>query len=135
MLTGHELTRKIRVPDPWRKGTPIIAQKFQANREPVAPVLNTPEAVAHPHLRARGTVRKAQDPILGEVDVPGFPLRFSAAPGQLDMQAPLLGQHNAEVLKEFLNYSDQRIAQLKEEGVLVERATDAPKAPPSAKQA
>ena len=102
---------------------------------PVAPVLNTPEAVAHPHLRARGTVRKAQDPVLGEVDVPGFPIRFSASPGQLDMQAPLLGQHNAEVLKEFLGYSDERIAQLKQQGVLVERPIDAPKAQPTPKPA
>ena len=121
----------------WLDATPEdeALRRLQANRVPVAPVLNTPEAVAHPHLRARGTVRKAQDPILGEVDVPGFPLRFSAAPGQLDMQAPLLGQHNAEVLKEFLGYSDERIAQLTEHGVLIERASDAPKAPPSARPA
>jgi crotonobetainyl-CoA:carnitine CoA-transferase CaiB-like acyl-CoA transferase len=121
----------------WLDATPEdeALRRLQENRVPVAPVLTTPEAVAHPHLRARGTVRKAQDPVLGEVDVPGFPLRFSAAPGQLDMQAPLLGQHNAEVLKEFLGYSDERIAQLKEEGVLLERSIDAPKAPPISKQA
>ncbi len=121
----------------WLDATPEdeVLRRLQENRVPVAPVLNTPEAVAHPHLRARGTVRKAQDPVLGEVDVPGFPLRFSASPGQLDMQAPLLGQHNAEVLKEFLGYSDERIAQLREQGVLVERPIDAPKAQPAPKQA
>ncbi len=51
------------------------------------------------------------------------------------MQAPLLGQHNAEVLKEFLGYSDERIAQLKQQGVLVERPIDAPKAQPTPKPA
>jgi len=121
----------------WLDATPEdeVLRRLQENRVPVAPVLNTPEAVAHPHLRARGTVRKAQDPVLGEVDVPGFPIRFSASPGQLDMQAPLLGQHNAEVLKEFLGYSDERIAQLKHQGVLVERPVDSPKAQPTPKPA
>jgi len=121
----------------WLDATPEdeVLRRLQENRVPVAPVLNTPEAVAHPHLRARGTVRKAQDPVLGEVDVPGFPLRFSASPGQLDMQAPLLGQHNAEVLREFLGYSDERIAQLMQQGVLVERPIDAPKAQPTPKPA
>ncbi len=120
----------------WLDATPEdeVLRRLQENRVPVAPVLNTPEAVAHPHLKARGTVRKAQDPVLGEVDVPGFPLRFSASPGQLDMQAPLLGQHNAEVLKEFLAYSDERIAELEQQGVLVQRPIDAPKAQTSAKR-
>jgi crotonobetainyl-CoA:carnitine CoA-transferase CaiB-like acyl-CoA transferase len=112
-----------------------VLRRLQENRVPVAPVLNTSEAVAHPHLRQRGTVQKTHDPVLGEVDVPGFPLRFSATPGVLEMEAPLLGQHNAEVLKEFLNYSDQRIAQLKEQGVLVESPIDMPKGRPKAQPA
>ena len=101
----------------------------------LAPVLNTPEAVAHPHLRQRGTVQKTHDPVLGEVDVPGFPIRFSASAGVLDMEAPLLGQHNAEVLKEFLDYSDERIAQLKQQGVLVESPIDVTRPQAQTKQA
>jgi CoA:oxalate CoA-transferase len=114
----------------WLDATPEdeALRRLQENRVPVAPVLNTSEAVAHPHLRARGTVQKIHDSVLGEVDVPGFPLRFSASPGVLDMEAPLLGQHNAEVLKEFLGYSDERIAQLQQQGVLVERPIDSPRA-------
>jgi CoA:oxalate CoA-transferase len=110
----------------WLDATPEeeVLRRLRENRVPVAPVLNTAEAVAHPHLRQRGTVRKTDDPVLGEVDVPGFPLRFSAAPSAPDMKAPLLGQHNQEVLKEFLSYSDERIATLKEQGVLIERPID-----------
>ena len=112
----------------WLDSTPEdeALRRLQSNRVPVAPVLNVCEAVAHPHLRSRGTVRKTHDPVLGEVDVPGLPLRFSASPGVPEMEAPLLGQHNAEVLKEFLNCSDERLAHLKEQGVLVERPIDEP---------
>ena len=121
----------------WLDATPEdeAIRRMQENRVPVAPVLNTSEAVAHPHLRERGTVRKAHDPVLGEVDVPGFPIRFSAAPEPLGAQAPLLGQHNAEVLKELLGYSDERIAQLKEQGVLIESAIDLPRVQAKVKQA
>ncbi len=124
----------IKLVQDWLDATPEeeALRRLQENRVPVAPVLNTSEAVAHPHLRERGTVQSTHDPVLGEVDVPGFPLRFSASPGVLDMQAPLLGQHNAEVLKEFLDYSDERIAQLKQQGVLMESAVDAPRAAPKA---
>ena len=121
----------------WLDATPEdeVLRRLQENRVPVAPVLNTPEAVAHPHLRQRGTVQKTHDPVLGEVDVPGFPIRFSASAGVLDMEAPLLGQHNAEVLKEFLDYSDERIAQLKQQGVLVESPIDVTRPQAQTKQA
>ncbi len=126
----------IKLVQDWLDATPEeeALRRLQENRVPVAPVLNTSEAVAHPHLRERGTVQRTHDPVLGEVDVPGFPLRFSASPGVLDMEAPLLGQHNAEVLKEFLDYSDERIAQLKQQGVLMESAVDTPRAAPKAQQ-
>jgi CoA:oxalate CoA-transferase len=129
--------RVIQVVQEWLDATPEdeALRRMQENRVPVAPVLNTSEAVAHPHLRQRGTVRKTQDPVLGEVDVPGFPIRFSAAPELPDAQAPLLGQHNAEVLKEFLGHSDERIAELQRHGVLVESAIDVTKAQSKTQQA
>ncbi len=85
---------------------------------PAAPVLNVREAMDHPHLRARGTVRKVRDRILGEFDLQRSALRFSAFPEDLPLEAPLLGEHNAEVLHGYLGYSDERIAQLEAAGVL-----------------
>jgi crotonobetainyl-CoA:carnitine CoA-transferase CaiB-like acyl-CoA transferase len=63
-------------------------------------------------------VRKVRDPILGEVTIPGFPLKFSAYPDLPDIQAPLLGEHGAQVLKQVLDYSDAQITKLKDAGVL-----------------
>jgi CoA:oxalate CoA-transferase len=87
-------------------------------RIPVAPVLSIDQAVNHPHLRARQTVRKISDPIFGEFDAPGFPLRFSAFPGFLPLTAPSLGQHNREILESYLGYGPERIASLEQSGVL-----------------
>ena len=91
---------------------------LQKKRIPVAPVLSVGQAIAHPHLRARGTVRTITDRLFGEFEAPGFPLRFSAFPERLSLEAAVLGEHNKAVLSEYLGYSDDRIQSLASEGVL-----------------
>lgn len=87
---------------------------------PSAPVLSIEETMHHPHLRARRTVRTIEDRIAGQFDIPGMPLKFSAFPGDLALEAPTLGQHNEEVLHEILGRDAQEIAQLRKDGVLAE---------------
>jgi len=58
------------------------------------------------------------DPILGEVMIPGFPLKFSAFPEPLEIRAPLLGEHGPAILRTQLGKSDAEIAQLQSAGVL-----------------
>jgi crotonobetainyl-CoA:carnitine CoA-transferase CaiB-like acyl-CoA transferase len=83
-----------------------------------SPVLTVAEAIAHPHLRDRGTVTTIEDQFIGQFDVPGFPLRFSAFPDEPQLPAPTLGQHNTELLRDYLGYSAERIALLEAEGIL-----------------
>ncbi|MBF6560888.1 MAG: CoA transferase [Candidatus Binataceae bacterium] len=92
---------------------------LEQNRIACAPVLSVTDTMKHPYFAAREMVRKVRDPILGEVTIPGFPLKFSAYPDLPDIQAPLLGEHGAQVLKEVLGYSDARIAELKESAILI----------------
>jgi crotonobetainyl-CoA:carnitine CoA-transferase CaiB-like acyl-CoA transferase len=82
------------------------------------PVLSVAEAVNHPHLRQRGTVTILNDKILGQFEVPASPLRFSDFPQPLPVQAPLLGEHNAVVLRDCLGYSDEQIRKLAADGIL-----------------
>ena len=91
---------------------------FEEHRVPAGPVLTIPEIVEHPHYKAREMIRTVPDPILGEVTIPGFPIKFSATPGNPDIQAPLLGEHGTRILKDYLGYPEDRIAQLQESGVL-----------------
>ena len=76
------------------------------------------DILKHPYFEARQMVRTVPDPILGEVTIPGFPLKYSKFPDLPDIQAPLLGQHGAEVLREHLNYSEETLTSLKTRGVL-----------------
>ncbi len=57
----------------------------------------------HPHAEA------------GSVDLIASPLaQMSATPATIRMPPPMLGEHNDEVLKGLLGYSDEQIAELKE---------------------
>ncbi len=91
---------------------------FELHRVPSAPVLSPVEAMDHPYFKARGTVRHIEDPVMGPLAIPGFPLRFSAQPELPDLVAPVLGQHNAQVLAGLLGYSTAQIADLAARGVL-----------------
>ncbi|RLA45187.1 MAG: hypothetical protein DRR06_07895 [Gammaproteobacteria bacterium] len=92
---------------------------LQAVRVPVAPILTIPQAVAHPHHRQRGTIRKISDRILGEFDIPGVPLRYSNFPDLLPLDAPFLGEQNREILGEWLGYSSEQIEAMESDGILI----------------
>ena len=98
-------------------GDDAVIERLNRHRVPVAPVLSAAEAINHPHLRERGTVRRAHDKILGEYEVPGFPLRFSAFKA-LDLEAPLMGEHNEEILTRYLSYTPERIRELERDKIL-----------------
>ncbi|MFP5413507.1 MAG: CaiB/BaiF CoA transferase family protein [Gammaproteobacteria bacterium] len=85
---------------------------------PVAPILSVEQACQHPHMIERETVRTIYDRSLGNFQAPGNPLRFSEFPAHLDLEAPYLGEHNAEVLGDCLGYSGARITDLVKRGVL-----------------
>jgi crotonobetainyl-CoA:carnitine CoA-transferase CaiB-like acyl-CoA transferase len=114
------LTELVAIMEQWlgAVGDEAAMAAMKENRVPHAPVLSVAEAVGHPHLRERGTVRTVHDRILGDFDVPGFALRFSDYPRRLDLEAPLLGEHNEEILRRYLGYSSSRIRELREKGVL-----------------
>ena len=92
---------------------------LEAGRIPCAPVLTLHEAIAHPHLRGRGTVRQVKDRLIGKFDIPGMPARFSQWPAGTSVRADLLGEHNEQVLHELLSISDSEIAALYADKVLV----------------
>jgi len=94
-------------------------RELERHRVPCAPVLTLNEAMRHPHLRERGTVRRVSDPLLGAFDIPGMPARFSRWPQRSDVRAARLGEHNEEVLGELLGLPEAEIAALYAEGVLV----------------
>ena len=90
----------------------------EQHRVPFGKVMEPIEAIGHPHFEARNMVRRVEDPFIDDLMVPGTPFKFSAQPERMADPAPVLGQHNREVLSEVLGYSSDRIADLERSGVL-----------------
>jgi crotonobetainyl-CoA:carnitine CoA-transferase CaiB-like acyl-CoA transferase len=74
----------------------------------------------HPHLVERGTVRTVTQRGAGTFKMPGMPLRFAGYPAENELEAPYKGEHNSEILEQYLDYSPQQIADLMASGVLVD---------------
>jgi len=116
---AENLTEVIRIVQDWvdAHDDEEVERALEAHRVPYAPALTVEQAINHPHLRQRRTVRTISDRFLGEFDVPGFPMRFSEY-GELTLEAPTLGEHNEQVLRDYLGYPDARLRELDAAGVL-----------------
>jgi crotonobetainyl-CoA:carnitine CoA-transferase CaiB-like acyl-CoA transferase len=77
-----------------------------------APVRTTPQVARDPHLWAREMLIKSEDPIAGEVYLPGVPIKLSKTPGTIG-PVPMPGQHTDEILGDLLGYDEARIGQLR----------------------
>ena len=92
---------------------------LEAERVPCAPVLTLHEAMAHPHLRERGTVRRVADQAIGEFDIPGLAAKFSRWPAAAALTADRLGEHNEDVLRNVLGLSETEIEELYRDKTIV----------------
>ncbi len=94
--------------------------RLQAHRVPAAPVLSIDEVATHQLLRDAGMVGTATDPVIGTLDVPTFPLTFSAVvedPG--GAEAAFLGEHNRAVLVGLGGMPEETFDALVADGILV----------------
>jgi len=96
-----------------------VVAELDKFRVPCGPVHSLEEAMAHPHLRERKTVRRVSDPAFGEFDIPGLPVKFSAWPDRTDLKASRLGEDNDAVLREMIGIADAELRDLYTNGVLL----------------
>ena len=70
------------------------------------------------HMEALDMLARPEHPVTGNHVVAGVPWKLSPGPNGLRRPAPLLGQHNLEVLTELLGYSAEEVDQLQQSGAL-----------------
>jgi crotonobetainyl-CoA:carnitine CoA-transferase CaiB-like acyl-CoA transferase len=63
-----------------------------------APLSTMGDLLRNEHLRVRGFFATIGHPEAGELEYPGAPWKFGATPWELRTPAPLLGEHNEEIL-------------------------------------
>jgi len=121
-LRGQHKTELTDIIEGWLARQPsdeAALAVFEQHRVAAAPVLSVRHTVSHPYFAAREMVRRVPDPVLGHVTIPGFPFKFGEIRELPDLRAPLLGEHNALVLRERLGLDPSRIESLRASGVLV----------------
>jgi formyl-CoA transferase len=84
---------------------------------PCGAVLDSGEVMANEHLRARGMIVDIEHPTRGRMATPGNPIRLSASSTEVT-RAPLLGEHNAEILGKVCGLGAEELAKLKADGVI-----------------
>ena len=85
---------------------------------PATRVADLDAARDHPHLTANGFLAGRDHPSEGAYLAVGVAPHFARTPGGIRREAPKLGEHSAELLREA-GYSDDDIAALRTAGVTV----------------
>jgi formyl-CoA transferase len=92
-------------------------QRLGAAGIPAGAVLDTAELLNDPTFEQRRIMQTVQHPAHGAFKMPAWPVRFSGEPSTV-RPAPLLGQHNAEVLQDWLALTPEQVQALKAEGAI-----------------
>ncbi len=81
------------------------------------PVNTMDDVLADPHFNDRGVFVEIEHPVTGKLTYPGAPVKMTETPWQMRSPAPLLGQHNEDILGE-LGYTKEDLVKLKEQNVI-----------------
>lgn len=84
---------------------------------PCAPVNTLTQALVDPQVLAREMVVEVEHPVFGRIKEVASPIKVSCGPAPL-RPAPGLGQDTARVLEEYLHYTADDIARLRDEQVI-----------------
>lgn len=95
-----------------------LTASLQASGVPAYPVQNCMDLHRDENLEAFDFWHWLDHAKMGPSPYEGLEHRLSRTPGELRWPAPVLGQHNEEVLRGILGMSTSEIAQLKEEKVV-----------------
>lgn len=83
-----------------------------------APVNRHDDLFDDPQILANDLVIELVHSEWGRVRQTGMLAKFSATPGQIDLPAPLLGEHTAEILERYLGFDLAKVAELREQGIV-----------------
>ncbi|WP_108669197.1 CaiB/BaiF CoA transferase family protein [Peribacillus acanthi] len=84
---------------------------------PSGPIYSYDQTMKDPHILAREMVLSSEHPVAGTIQTLGFPAKFSKTPGKIIKSAPILGQHNEEILNE-VGYSGNEVELLRQQGII-----------------
>jgi CoA:oxalate CoA-transferase len=120
---GVRLARRLEIDamvEAWTKGktTEEVISRLKAVDVPCSMVPDYDQVCNDPQLLSRDMIVEVEQPLSGKVKVPGSLFKLSRTPGNLDFPAPQLGEHNREIYRDMLGYSNSAIEELAREKII-----------------
>jgi CoA:oxalate CoA-transferase len=97
--------------------TSFWLEKLEKAHVPAGPINKIGEVLNDPQVIARNMLVELMHPVAGKVHVPGTPIKFSETNSEIVAPAPVLGEHNEEILSK-IGYSPAEIADLNQQGIV-----------------
>ena len=85
---------------------------------PCSPVQDISQVFNSPQVLATEMLREIDHPTAGKVRMAGLPVKFSGTPASIRLAPPLLGEHNDQVLQDWLELDDAALAGFRRKGTL-----------------
>ena len=99
-------------------GKEELYHRGQAAEVPFAMVYTPQDLAESEQLCERGFFTEVEHSRTGKVRYPGVPYNFSGTPVRVQRPAPLLGEHNQEILTDRLGYDKEELPRLDMAGVI-----------------
>lgn len=93
-------------------------KKLNDSGIPCGPINKISEAISDPQVLARDMIVEVTNTRGESFMVPGNPVKLSETPCEVEKGAPLLGEHNREILQKFLGLRDEEINSLGDGGII-----------------
>ncbi len=95
-----------------------ITESLQSRGVAAVPVMDAEERLFDPHFRERELYSEVEHPSLGVEPIFNLMWKLSRTPPAIRGHAPLLGEHNQQVLGGILGMSHEEVKRLEEAQVL-----------------
>jgi crotonobetainyl-CoA:carnitine CoA-transferase CaiB-like acyl-CoA transferase len=95
-----------------------VMNRLQHAGVPAGVVQTGEDLTNDPQLKARGFIVAVDNPRLGRVVLPNFPLQFANSKLTRRWEFPVLGKDTETVLRDVVGYSEETIAAHRKDGVL-----------------
>jgi len=104
----------------WTKQYPIkeVQRILDEASVPVSPIYSIKDIIEDVHYQSRDMIQEIVLDDGQKIKTPGIVPKLSETPGGIEANGPVLGQHNEEIYKEFLNFSYEDFKRLKEGGII-----------------
>jgi len=104
----------------WTAGfaLPELLARLEANGVPASRVFRAPDMLEDPQFAAREAIVTTEHPVLGAIKMQNAFPKLSETPGRVRWPGPALGEHTEAVLRQRAGLSPERIAALRQKGVI-----------------